>query len=169
MGTVAAIGPRAELIALVETVTGWASARQLLATSPRVRIAFGNIDFSLNSGLCDADDTLAPVRAALVLESCLAGRPAPIDGVSLELTDATVIAQHARQSRRWGFGGKLCIHPRQVEVVKDAFRPAPHELAWARDVLDATAASSGSAVALDGKMIDRPVIERARRILAEAR
>jgi citrate lyase subunit beta/citryl-CoA lyase len=164
----AADTPRAELVALVETVAGWASARQILATGPTVRLAFGNIDFALDSGLADGDDTLAAVRAALVLESRLAGKPAPIDGVSLELTDATVIARHAQQSKRWGFGGKLCIHPRQVEAVNLAFRPSPHDCDWARRVLDAAGASGGAAVALDGKMIDRPVIERARRILAEA-
>ncbi|CAN5291843.1 CoA ester lyase [soil metagenome] len=164
----AADTPRAELVALVETVTGWASARQILATGPTMRLAFGNIDFALDSGLADGDDTLAAVRAALVLESHLAGRPAPIDGVSLELTDAAVIARHAQQSKRWGFGGKLCIHPRQVEAVNLAFRPSPQDCDWARRVLDAAGASGGAAVALDGKMIDRPVIERARRILAEA-
>ncbi len=168
MAAVAAEAPRAELVALVETVAGWASARQILATGPTVRLAFGNIDFALDSGLADSDDTLAPVRAALVLESRLAGKPAPIDGVSLELTDAALIARHAQQSKRWGFGGKLCIHPRQVEAVNLAFRPSPQDCDWARRVLDAAGASAGAAVALDGKMIDRPVIERARRILAEA-
>jgi citrate lyase subunit beta/citryl-CoA lyase len=70
--------------------------------------------------------------------------------------------------RRLGFGGKLCIHPKQVPIVNACFIPSAEEQAWARRVLDAAAASQGSAVAVDGKMIDVPVIRKAEEILAVA-
>jgi citrate lyase subunit beta/citryl-CoA lyase len=67
-----------------------------------------------------------------------------------------------------GFGGKLCIHPKQVPEVNRCFSPDEEELAWARRVLAAAAASGGAAVSLDGKMIDRPVILRAQQMVDEA-
>ncbi|HET9471182.1 MAG TPA: CoA ester lyase, partial [Usitatibacter sp.] len=71
--------------------------------------------------------------------------------------------------RRFGFGGKLCIHPRQVPVAHEAFAPDAAELAWARRVVDADAAAGGRAVQLDGRMVDLPVVSLARLTLARAR
>jgi citrate lyase subunit beta/citryl-CoA lyase len=67
-----------------------------------------------------------------------------------------------------GFGGKLCIHPKQVSIVKTAFMPSQDELDWAQRVIDADQASKGGAVKLDGRMIDRPVVLLAQRTLALA-
>ena len=71
----------------------------------------------------------------------------------------------ALRARRLGFGAKLCIHPRQVPVVEAAFAPSAEEVAWATRVLDAAQAAHGAAVAVDGRMVDRPVLLRARRLL----
>ena len=71
-----------------------------------------------------------------------------------------------------GFRGKSCIHPAQVAVVNEVLSPSPDEVARARDVVDAYergAAEGRGAVALDGEMIDLPVVERARQVLAEAK
>ncbi len=73
-----------------------------------------------------------------------------------------------QKAKRLGFGGKLRIHPKQVGPVNDYFSPSPEDITWAQRVLEATAASGGSAVAVDGKMVDRPVILKAERILSEA-
>jgi citrate lyase subunit beta/citryl-CoA lyase len=62
-----------------------------------------------------------------------------------------------------GFGGKLCIHPRQIASVNAAFSPSDDEVAWARRVV--AVGDITGAVKLDGKLIDRPVVARARRIL----
>jgi citrate lyase subunit beta/citryl-CoA lyase len=78
-----------------------------------------------------------------------------------------LIVADARRARRLGFGGKLCIHPKQVAVVNAAFSPSDAEVVWARKVLDAAERSGGAAVAVDGKMIDRPVILKAERIVRE--
>ena len=69
---------------------------------------------------------------------------------------------------RFGFSGKLCIHPSQVAVVHDAFMPTAEELAWARKVLAADADAGGAAVQVDGRMVDLPVVLQARRTLAFA-
>ena len=64
--------------------------------------------------------------------------------------------------------GKLCIHPKQVEMINQEFAPTEAEQAWARRVLEAAAATGAGALRLDGELIDRPVIGRARSILAQA-
>jgi len=67
-----------------------------------------------------------------------------------------------------GFGAKLCIHPRQIQLVNRAVTPDADACSWAKRVLDASARAGGSAIALDGKMVDRPVVERAQRIIDAA-
>ena len=75
---------------------------------------------------------------------------------------------HSR-ALRFGFGAKLCIHPRQIEPLHQALRPAPAELDWAQRVLAGNAAAQGAALQLDGRMVDLPVVLRAQRLLTRAR
>ncbi|MFB7757520.1 CoA ester lyase, partial [Streptomyces sp. NPDC056121] len=97
----------------------------------------------------------------LVMAGAAAGVAPPLDGVTTALDDSDTLAEDIRHARRLGFGGKLCIHPRQLPAVAEAFAPSEEELAWARKVL-----AAGDAVsAVDGVMVDRPVQERARRLL----
>lgn len=158
------------LYALVETVSGVLGLRAMAQVQGLTRLAFGNLDFGMDAGINPGDDEIefASVRSAFVLESRLAGLPAPVDGVSLETSDAEVIAKHAARSRRFGFGGKLCIHPRQVAPINTAFLPTEADVVWAQNVIAAFDASGGGVVALDGEMVDRPVAERARQILENA-
>jgi citrate lyase subunit beta/citryl-CoA lyase len=81
--------------------------------------------------------------------------------------DAQLAAETLR-ARRFGFGGKLCIHPRQVAVVNQAYASTAEEIAWARRVLEGAATANGAALAVDGKMVDRPVILKAQEIMAQA-
>jgi citrate lyase subunit beta/citryl-CoA lyase len=96
------------------------------------------------------------------------GLQAPVDGVSLAIDDAAQLEQDVRRSRRFGMGGKLCIHPKQVPVVHTGFAPRPEEVDWAHRVLDALAAGPLGAIAVDGKLVDRPIAARAEAILREA-
>ena len=91
----------------------------------------------------------------------------PIDGPTTAFDDEALLRADAQRARRLGFGGKLCIHPRQVAVVNACFTPSADEVAWARGVVDADAGAGGAAVAVDGKMVDRPVVLRAQSILAD--
>lgn len=166
---VAAALPGRNVVALVETVSGYMELRQLAATPGLQRIAFGSVDFAGESGIADEGDAMTAIRTQIVLESRHAALAAPIDGVSVEFSDEERMRSDALRSRQLGFGGKLCIHPRQVAPVNAAFLPTPDELKWAQRVLAAFEASHGAATAVDGKMIDKPVVERARRIAADAR
>lgn len=158
----------APVIPLIETALGvW----QVLdvARAPGVeRLAFGSIDFQVDVGCGGSDEALLYARSQIVLASRVAGLQSPVDGVSVVLDDAQVISAEASGSRALGFAGKLCIHPRQVAVVNQAFTPSAEELDWARRVVEASEQSGGAAVSVDGAMVDLPVLIKAQGLLALA-
>ena len=133
------------------------------------RLLFGSIDLQLDLGIEGDGDELLAFRSEVVLASRLAGIAAPVDGVCTAIDDAAALDADTRRARKLGFAGKLCIHPRQVAVVHAAFAPSADEIAWAKRVVAAIDASKSGAVAVDGKMVDRPVLLRAQTILARAR
>ncbi|MBT9490666.1 MAG: CoA ester lyase [Rubrivivax sp.] len=169
LAMLAARRPGLALVPLVESAAGLAAVRAI-ATAPGVqRLAFGHLDFQVDLGLRDAaEDDLLPFRCEIVLASRLARIAPPLDGVTAALDDAERLAADVARARRLGFGGKLCIHPKQVAGVRAGFAPAAAEIAWSRRLLDAAAAAGGAAVAVDGKMVDRPVMLRAEAILRDA-
>ena len=125
----------------------------------------GTYDLAAQLGVSPDDrDAMAGARQALVLASAAAGLAGPVDGVTGDVGDDDRLRDDLAYAVRLGFGGKLCVHPRQVPVARAAFLPAPDELVWARRVVEAAAGSG--AVLLDGQMVDKPVVDRARRILA---
>jgi citrate lyase subunit beta/citryl-CoA lyase len=155
---------------LIETAHGLTNAATIGAVRGVERLVFGSLDFQLDLGMdADAEETeLAPYRAQVVLASRLAGLPPPVDGVTVAWNDDVRLTTDTRRAMRQGFGAKLCIHPRQIPVVHEAMRPADAELAEARRILDAAQAAGGAAVALDGSMVDRPVMLRAQAVVARA-
>ncbi len=156
------------VLPLIETAAGFDAARRLARVPGVTRLVFGSIDFQADLGIEGDDDALLHFRSQLVLVSRLAGLAAPVDGVTTALGDDAAIARDTARARRLGFGAKLCIHPRQVEPVNRGFLPSPAELDWARHVLAAAQASGGAAVAVDGKMVDAPVLLRAQRLIERA-
>lgn len=169
VATLRDVGGGKSVLALVETAAGMANLRALAAAPGVARLVFGSIDFQLDLDVSDDDLALLPFRMRLVLASRVANLPAPVDGVTTAFDDPARVEHEARRARSLGFGGKLCIHPRQVPIVNGAFSPTAAELAWAQRVIDAAAAAGGAAVAVDGKMVDAPVLARARRLLAAVR
>ena len=153
------------LLALVETAVGMSQVRQIAAAPGVRRLVFGSIDFQLDMDISDDDLALLPFRAQLVLASRVARLPPPVDGVTTVLDDPICIQAEARRARSLGFGGKLCIHPRQVAPTNTAFSTSADELAWAKRVVAAASGANGAAVAVDGKMVDAPVLARALRLL----
>jgi len=161
------VGERAAILPLIETARGLWHASSIAHARGVTRLLFGSIDFQLDLGL--RDEELVHYRSQLVLVSRVADLPAPVDGVTTAIDDADALARDVMRARTLGFGGKLCIHPKQVDFVNAAFLPAAEEIAWAERIVAATAEAPGAAVAVDGKMVDRPVLLRARDILARAR
>jgi citrate lyase subunit beta/citryl-CoA lyase len=154
------------LLPLVETVRGWFQALELARAPGVQRLAFGSVDFCADSGIRGDGEELILVRSQLVLLSRLAGLAAPLDGVSLALDDAAALEADVQRARRFGFGGKLCIHPRQVQAVNTGFAPSPAEQAWARRVLTAVESEGLGAIRVDGKLVDKPVLLLAQGVLA---
>ncbi|SEM26210.1 CoA ester lyase [Bradyrhizobium sp. OK095] len=157
-----------DIIALIETVRGYAELRSIGKSGLVSQLAFGNLDFGIDAGVTETAQELDPVRLQIVLESRLAGLAPPIDGVTTSWTDPAAFGAAVGRTKALGFGAKLCIHPAQVKLVNEAFLPTADELDWARRVIQAAKDGQGAAVALDGKMIDAPVIRRAELILAGA-
>lgn len=168
MAAVAAALPGMPILPIVETAAGVWRALEIAGASQVTRLAFGSVDLALDLDAQDGSATFDFARARVVLASRVAGIAAPVDGVTVALDAPAVLAEDLARAKRMGFGAKLCIHPRQVEAVNRGFLPDAEEIDWARRVMQAADAAGGAAAALDGKMIDRPVIERARRILARA-
>ncbi|MDA0563931.1 CoA ester lyase [Streptomonospora sp. S1-112] len=158
------------VLPLVESARGLVDLREVAACADTARLLFGGVDLALDLGAAD-DVALDSARADLVRYSAAFRLPPPVDGVTTAVRDPDAAARDAARARGWGFGGKLCVHPSQVAVVAAAFAPEPAEVERARAVLaaaDRADAAGEGAVALDGEMIDRPVVERARRLLERA-
>ncbi|NMF88566.1 HpcH/HpaI aldolase/citrate lyase family protein [Aromatoleum petrolei] len=159
------LGADMPVLALIETARGMADAEAIAACPAVRRLLFGSIDFQVDLGIEGGGTELLFFRSRLVLVSRLAGLDGPVDGVTVGFDDPATTRADAQRARREGFAGKLCVHPKQIAAVNAAFSPGAEEIAWAERVVAAAAAAGGDAVALDGKMIDKPVLAKAERIL----
>jgi len=162
--------PNTAIIPMIETAIGLDHLREIANANQVIRLALGNLDLQADLGMvCDPQETqLHTARYQIVLASRVAQITPPIDGVTPTTDDVVRVQDDAERAKRMGFGGKLCIHPKQVSIVKAAFMPSAEELAWAKRVIEADQASKGGAVKLDGRMIDRPVVLLAQRTIAIA-
>ncbi len=158
------------IVPIIETAAGFWNVMEVARAARVERLVFGALDFSLETGMLDADGAFDYVRSQIVLASKVAGIAPPVDSVSLAIDDVELLRREAARSRSFGFAGKLCIHPRQVSITNDAFRPTQEETEWATEVLREVAARPRDAVfAFRGALVDRPVIERAKQIAAAAK
>jgi citrate lyase subunit beta/citryl-CoA lyase len=161
----ARLGTGTAVVALVETAAGLHRVHDV-ATAPGVtRLAFGSLDLAADLGADDTAEAMLFARSTIVLASRVAGLPAPIDGVTTVIDDADAVTTAARHARSLGFRGKLCIHPAQIAPTARGLASSADEIAWARAVLQAAEGSAGAVTGPDGRMIDKPVLERARALL----
>jgi citrate lyase beta subunit len=170
---VEALGPDGPpVVAIVETALGLRQAYET-ACLPRVAsLVLGAVDLGAELGLEARADGLEVLyaRSQLVVDSSAAGIRSPFDLVHLDIRDDEGLEAEARLARSLGLRGKACIHPGQIEIVNRVFSPTEAEQERARRVVEAyerALADGRGVVALDGEMIDLPVVERARRVLAE--
>jgi citrate lyase subunit beta / citryl-CoA lyase len=159
-------GAETPIFPQIETALGFQNALALASTKPVQCLLFGSIDFQLDLGMTAEEDELTYFRLQIVLDSRLAGIQPPVDGVTTDIHSAERVRADTLRARRLGFGGKMCIHPKQVPIVNECFTPSAEEEAWARRVVEASAEARGGATSVDGKMVDRPVLARAEVILA---
>ena len=159
----------APVLPIIETARGFWNAAELANTKSVQRLMFGSIDFQVDLGIHGEGEELLYFRSQLVLVSRLAGLPAPVDGITAVFDSPEPVRADTERARRLGFGGKLCIHPKQVATVNECFGPTAAEEAWAARVMEAASSAGGAAVSMNGEMIDRPVIARAQAILSYRR
>ncbi len=164
-----------QIIATLETVAGVRRAAQIAAASPRIHcLGFGSGDFSADLGLqWPASDgqpspTLVHAKVEVVLASREAGLMPPHDGAYALYKDLDGLRREAESAKRLGFLGKHAIHPDQVPVILDVFRPSEEELVQARHILEAFESQQSAGVGafgMSGQMIDLAVAQRARGLL----
>lgn len=163
--------PGIALLPLVESARGVLAAEALAAAGGVQRLVFGTLDYALDmdlQGSLAGTVGLDAAAARLALASRAAGLLPPVAGVTPALDDEGRLRADLERAMAHGFGAKLCIHPRQVAPVHALLAPSADELQWARRLLAAAQAAGHAAVQLDGRMVDKPVIERARRIVQRA-
>jgi (S)-citramalyl-CoA lyase len=160
------------VIPIIESARGVANLAAIAAVPGVQRLAFGTLDFMLDVGVVPdtsgARMVLDHVRCQIVLQSRLADIEPAWDGVHTDIADAAGLERAARQARESGFAGLLCIHPAQISTVHRVFAPSPQEVEWAQRILQKAKDTGLAAFSMDGKMVDTPVIERARKIVEHA-
>jgi citrate lyase beta subunit len=152
------------LIPMIETVRGLARVEEIATTESVRALLFGGLDLSIELGAELAWEPLLYARSRFVHAARLAGVGA-LDMPWLDVSDRAGLEAEARRVRALGFTGKAAIHPDQVGAVLDAFSPSEREIAYARRVVEAADHEPAGAFLLDGAVVERPVVEAARRIL----
>lgn len=168
-----AFDERFSLIALCETARGVAAADQLAAHDRVTALMWGAEDLVASLGGTSSRgpgggyrDVARYARARVLLEAGARGRAA-IDAVHVAIDDTAGLAAEAEDAAASGFAATACIHPGQVSVIRDAYRPDAETVAWAQAVL-AAAADERGVFRFDGRMIDEPVLRHARAVMARA-
>jgi len=161
------LGNDIDVLAQIETARGVEGAGDVAAHPLVSQLAFGPADFFLDLGVPPSDVLNRHVLCRLAIASRASGIAAPLDGPSFAVNDREALALECGDALACGAGGKLCIHPAQVAAVLERFKPSAAEVAWAERIVSADL--EGAAQIVDGRMIDAPVVARARGILARGR
>lgn len=163
------------VILLVESALGVQNIFQITSAAAELNreflIALGAADYALDMGIeitKDGGELIYP-RSRIALACRAAGIAQPLDTpFMIDLKDIEALKDDASRAKQLGFQGKLCIHPNQIEPVHVIFTPTAEEISFARRVVEAfeaEEAGGSAAILVDGKFVDYPVVERARRIL----
>jgi citrate lyase beta subunit len=168
-------GPRSvRLLAMIETARGIIDLPQIAAADPRLEaLIFGAEDFAADIGAVRSREGWEVLYARSAVVTCAAafGLQA-IDLLDVDFRDLDRLREEARQGAQMGFAGKQIIHPNQIAPVQEAFTPDDEAIREAQRILQVAAqhqAAGSGAFALDGKMVDLPIIKAAERVLARAR
>lgn len=160
----------ARLIAMIESPGAFFQMPAIAAASPRlVAMNIGGEDFALETGFEPSEETLLMPKQQMIFAARAAGiMPLGFIDSLAAFRDRDVFARMVRRSRQFGFMGAGCIHPGQVPIVNEQYSPSADEVTYARRIVDEDAvhvAAGRASWSVDGKMIDVPVVARARRLL----
>jgi len=163
-----------QLMAAIESPKGLRNAYQIATAVPRMMaLAIGGEDFATSLKTTKTKDgTELLVAKSMIVFAAREAGISPIDSVFSDINDEENFIKETELAKQLGFDGKSCVHPRQIELVHRVFQPTQKEVASARRIIKAYNEAMErklGVVAVDGKMIDAPMITRAKRVLANAR
>ena len=171
---IAAIDPRFRVIALCESAQGVVAADEIARAHNVIAVMWGAEDLLASLGGASSRrrkgsyrDVARYARSRVLIAAAAAGKAA-IDTVHLDIDDARGLRKEARDAVAVGFAATACIHPSQVSVIREAYRPSESELRWAEGVLAAAEADPRGVFRFEGRMIDEPVLRQAHAIRARA-
>ena len=156
--------------AMIEHPRALAHIDDIAEHGPRlIAMMLGGEDFALETGSIPGDESLElPKRLVAFAAQAHGVAMIGILGTVADYSDAAAYKKSAERARRFGFSGGTCVHPGLVQALNEAFTPSPDDVAYARKLIaaDEKAAAEGrGSFSVDGKMIDIPVVDRARRLL----
>ncbi|MCC6499141.1 MAG: CoA ester lyase [Anaerolineales bacterium] len=162
------------LLVGVETAKGIMNLKEIAEADKRLEaIIFGGEDFAASVGAVRTKEATELLYARqAVVTACAANDLQAIDIVFIDFKDPEGLRVEAEQGARFGFSGKQIIHPNQVQVAQEAFTPSTEAVEYAKRVVESFEASQREgkgAYALDGKMIDMPLLKNAQKVLERAR
>jgi citrate lyase beta subunit len=155
------------IIAIIETAEGLDNASEIAMAPHVAAICFGSADYSAETGSGMDWDAWQYGRGRIVQAAARAGVLA-LDGAWLAIADPDGLAAESHRLPGIGFDGRVIIHPSQVAAVHQAFQPSGPDVERATKIMLATEQRGGSVITVDGRMVDRPVMMWAQRILARA-
>jgi citrate lyase subunit beta/citryl-CoA lyase len=163
-----------KLVALIETAAAYFRAREIALATPRlVALSLGAEDFAASVGMEPLGETLEMPKQTVIIAARAAGiLPLGFMGTVADFKDLDAFRAVVRRSRRFGFAAASCIHPSQLAILNEEYGVSATEAERARRLIaayEAALAQGVGAVTFEGKMIDVPVVERARALLARAR
>lgn len=166
----AVLGPDAPPVwALMETPEALASIASLAAgVGEAGGIVFGGADLSSAIGSDMSWDSLYFARAALVAGAAASGCQT-LDVPYLDVRDLAGLAEETRRVKAMGFTGRSCIHPDQVGPINDIYTPSAAEIAKAKSVIEAYEGNAGRVLLHEGRLVEKPILAAARRVLSRAR
>lgn len=159
------------VIALIESTVGVLNLLSVPSFPKRVvRLAYGAADLYADLGVTysETGPNSNFAMASMVMASVNCGLASPIDSPHFDVEDDVGLRANSLFARDMGFGGKLCIHPKQLEIVATAFEPSWSDQEWATGVMEKWNQRSGNigAILVDGSLVDEAMVKRARQILS---
>jgi citrate lyase beta subunit len=169
-----ALANEAEIIAIIETARGLRNLEHTLESGHVSGVALGALDLAVDLGLTLTESGLELLysRSRIATLARAASVEGIYDSVFPDLESTSTLRRQAESVKNLGFTGQLAIHPSQLEIIHTVYSPSQQEIEWATRVLQAADSSERNVLGvfiLDGQMIDRPVMEQARRVYEVAR
>lgn len=166
-----ALNKKISIIPLIESALGVKNAYEIASADKRIsRLSLGGVDFvrDIDAQATEEEQELLHARSEIIISSKSAGLKKPIDTVYVNFKNREGFHSNCSYVKSLGFGGKLLIHPSQIEAANQVFSPSEAEVEEAKEIIDNVKENENvGTFQLNGKMVDKPVIEKAKRTLDE--